>query len=339
MSLTRIKLKSFTAFKSLDVALGPGINVFIGRNGTGKTHLLKIAYSACKASLDESFPQKLVGSFLPYQGRLGRLAHRRGKSTTATVKVFRGDKELSVEFSNHTKEHTEATVTGREAWASEPLPLVYIPVKEMLANAPGFRSMYAKREVHFEEVYADIIDNAYLPILRGRPDAARKALLDRLQQELAGWVSVENETFFLKNDDGELEFTLLAEGMRKLGLLWLLIQNGALLKGSVLAWDEPETNMNPALIGTLVDVLLELQRMGVQILLATHDYVLLKEFDLRAQKQKGDAIRFHSLYRDDESGEIWHSAADEYALVDPNAISQTFLGLYDRDVERELGDG
>ena len=30
----------------------------------------------------------------------------------------------------------------------------------MLANAPGFRSLYARREIHFEEIYSDILMKA-----------------------------------------------------------------------------------------------------------------------------------------------------------------------------------
>ncbi len=45
-------------------------------------------------------------------------------------------------------------------WNASPIESVYIPVKEMLANAPGFRSLYAQREIHFESIYADIIDRA-----------------------------------------------------------------------------------------------------------------------------------------------------------------------------------
>ena len=73
--------------------------------------------------------------------------------------------------------------------------------------------------------------------------------------------------------NGEIEFTLLAEGLRKLGLIWLLIQNGTLGNDSVLFWDEPETNLNPKLYRTVIETLLTLQRNGVQIFLATHDYV------------------------------------------------------------------
>ena len=70
-----------------------------------------------------------------------------------------------------------------------------------------------------------------------------------------------------------------------------------------LFWDEPETNLNPKLMRSIIGILFELQRMGVQIFLATHDYVVLKELDLQSTKK--DKILFHSLFRvDEESGEI-----------------------------------
>ena len=73
--------------------------------------------------------------------------------------------------------------------------------------------------------------------------------------------------------------------------------------------------------------------MGVQILLATHDYVLLKEFDLR--KETGDEVRFHALYRD-EKGKVEHQSTEEFLEVHPNAISDTFADLYNREVRRSL---
>ncbi|HIJ26355.1 MAG TPA: ATP-binding protein, partial [Gammaproteobacteria bacterium] len=47
-----------------------------------------------------------------------------------------------------------------------------------------------------------------------------------------------------------------------------MIQNGTLLQGAVLCWDEPETNLNPRLMKTVVAILIELQRLGVQIFLS-----------------------------------------------------------------------
>ena len=55
-----------------------------------------------------------------------------------------------------------------------------------------------------------------------------------------------------------------------------------LLTNSVLFWDEPETNLNPAMFSELINVLLELQRDGVrQYSWQHHDYDILQELDLQ----------------------------------------------------------
>jgi hypothetical protein len=336
MSLSPIRFERFTAFDDLDVALSPGINVLIGANATGKTHLMKVAYAACditKTQLD--FAEKLVRVFLPSGGALGRLVKHQQASSRGAAEVYRGKQKLRVSFSNHSTVPQSSTVTGLKAWRGEPIECVYIPVKEMLSNAPGFRSLYAQREVHFEEVYADILDRAYRPALRGPTDAQRKRLLEIIQAAMDGKVTVKEWEFFLRNKQGNLEFSLLAEGMRKLGLLWLLIQNGTLLGGSVLFWDEPETNLNPKLFGVPMEILLELQRLGVQVFLATHDYAILKELDLR--RGKDDQLAFHSLYRDEGSGELACYSAEGFLVIHPNAIAEAFANLYDREVKRSLG--
>lgn len=71
--LTRITLENLTAFAQLEEDFSPGINVLIGDNGTGKTHLLKTLYAACAITLGEDaergFGQKLAGVFRPYEGQ------------------------------------------------------------------------------------------------------------------------------------------------------------------------------------------------------------------------------------------------------------------------------
>ncbi len=335
MTLERIKLERFTAFEKLDLVVSPGINVFVGANATGKTHLMKLAYAACditKTKLD--YAEKLIRTFLPSGRALGRLVKRHQASSRCAIELFRDNHRLKASFTNHTTKAESATLTYQNEWREKPVESVYIPVKEMLSNAPGFRSLYTQREVHFEEVYADILDRAYRPALRGPVDNPRRKLLSSLQKAINGKVTVKEEEFFLRNEQGNLEFSLLAEGIRKLGLLWLLIQNGTLLGGSVLFWDEPETNLNPKLYGILMEILLELQRAGVQIFLATHDYVILKELDLRKKKQ--DSIAFHSLFRDNKSVELLCDTSDNYLNIHSNAIAEAFADLYDREVKRSL---
>ncbi len=337
----RIKFTNFTAFKRLEVKFSSGINVFIGSNGTGKTHILKTVYAACDITKSKkSFAEKILGVFMPSMSQLGRLVTRQKASTRGTVDIFRSNaalstgKKLHLSFTNHAIKAESSKMQGEKMWGRFPIESVFIPVKETLSNAPGFRSMYNYREVHFEEVYADIIDRALLPLKRGPADRKRREILSRLREAMEGTVKVKNEEFFLRNEQGNLEFSLLAEGVRKLGLLWVLIQNGTLLEGAVFCWDEPEANLNPRILRKIVEILLILQRMGVQILIATHDYVLLKELDL--QKERNDKVTFHSLYRDKESKEIQCHSTDDYLQIHPNAIQDTFLDLYDRDVRHNL---
>ena len=168
---------------------------------------------------------------------------------------------------------------------------------------------------------------------RGPVDSQRRRILNQLAKVLEGKVSFSNEEFFLNSRQGKLEFTLVAEGLRKLGLLWLLLQNGTLLEGSILFWDEPETNLNPKLFGPVIQILLELQRMGVQVFMATHDYAILKQLDLRATE--GDQVAYHALYRDADN-QLACNTVHNYSNVSPNAIADAFDDLYDLDIERAI---
>ena len=332
MSITRVKLENFTVFESLDLEPSPGINVLVGANGTGKTHLMKVCYSACgNTNFNANFPEKLQALFLPSGYNQGRLLNRNSSSQEGRVLISRGDLELAISI---LRDPYEGSLTAPRKWINLELEGTYIPTKDMLANAPGFRSLYAAREVHFEETYLDILDRAFLPPLRDPAEFVPSRVLERLEAELGGKVTIHGEEFFLSNEQGEIEFTLLAEGLRKLGLLWLLIRNGSLKPGAVLFWDEPETNLNPMLYGVVIDVLLELQRVGVQVFLATHDYVILKELDLQAKE--GDKVAFHSLYRSPDTGQLECRTSDRYSGIQPNAIADTFSYIYDRDILRAV---
>lgn len=338
--LEQIRFEKFTAFRELTVVFSPGINIFVGENGTGKTHILKATYAACDVAKSKGgFAEKINNVFYPSGKQIGRLVKRSSTSSKGFVEVSRkvADKSirLRLSFSNHTPVPEKASVSGStKAWTENPFEAAYIPVKDMMANAPGFRSLYEAREIHFEEIYVDIIRQAFLPPLKGPIDQQRKRLLNSLQKAMDGKVIAKNEEFFLRNKQGELEFTLLAEGFRKMGLLWILIQNGTLLKGSALFWDEPETNLNPKLMRAIVSVLLELHRAGVQIFITTHDYVILKEFDL--QSEAADEIKYHSLFRNEETKEISTSATSSFSDIFPNAIDDTFGDLVTREIQKSM---
>ena len=152
--------------------------------------------------------------------------------------------------------------------------------------------MNQKYRMPFDGTQIDIIVNASLPETREIPDSC-KAVLDEISKVIDGTVVQEDDTFYvLKKDGRKVEFSLEAEGFRKLGLLWKLIRNGLLEKGSVLLWDEPEANLNPELYPMVANILLSLEENGVQIFIATHSYNFAKYLEIR--RNEAEQVMFHN---------------------------------------------
>ena len=113
--------------------------------------------------------------------------------------------------------------------------------------------------------------------------------MEGISELLGGELEYEESTgrFYLvtrRRDD--LPMPLVAEGLRKIATLVRLAQNGWLTPGTTLFWDEPEVNLNPLLMGEVVGAILSLARQGIQVFLATHSYVILKELDYAGESEQ-----------------------------------------------------
>lgn len=182
-----------------------------------------------------------------------------------------------------------------------------------------------------------LLDNGRFVFEPGRYE--EKSSASRTKAKQAQMYQDSTEWKFVPSGKYRLSSGMTAEGFRKIGVLQRLLSNGSLNPGTTgpLLWDEPESNLNPKLMRDLVQALLELARNGQQIILATHDYVLLKWFDLLMDKGKGDHVVFHRLYRTEGEENVQHESQSDYRIVGRSAISNTFAELYDEDVKRALG--
>lgn len=141
---------------------------------------------------------------------------------------------------------------------------------------------------------------------------------------------MHEDRFYLKpGTQAKLEFNLVAEGLRKIALLWQLIKNGTLEKGSVLFWDEPEANINPKYIPVLAELLVMLESEGVQIFVSTHDYFLSKYIEVK--RSENSEVQYISLYKDEED-RVQCETAKEFELLEHNAIMDTFRQLYREEI-------
>lgn len=69
MKIKRIKFQNYTVFEDQQMEFSPGINVIIGENGTGKTHLMKALYSALDFISIVLYPDGLYQSVTVWNGK------------------------------------------------------------------------------------------------------------------------------------------------------------------------------------------------------------------------------------------------------------------------------
>lgn len=352
MFIQKISLKNITVFDTLDMQFSDGINVFIGPNGVGKTHLLKILYSACCAADPKvSFSNKIVTCFAPDKHRISRLVRRKQGNNDASIditsknekigkllsnsKTF-NSKTLSASFSNKTPKW-DATVTGEEGWEKqqEGLSSVFIPAKEILSHSYNLNAAVAMNNVSFDDTYLDVINAAKIKVSSGKDAAIKKTLLSQIEAIIEGKVffDKERDEFYLKHGNTKIEFNLVAEGIRKIALLWQLVKNGVLVSGSVLFWDEPEANINPIHIPIIAEILLNLQQNGVQIFISTHDYFLNKYLEVK--RQTSDKVMFHSFFYD-EDHTVAVESAPHFKELTHNSILDTFINLYQEEIDKVM---
>ena len=330
MYLKEITMEDFTVFHRLTIKFSRGVNIFLGENGMGKTHVMKALYSACQAvKPDVSFSHKLVCVFRPDDYGIHRLVRRMNHGGRARVRVESDQQAIQASFTNRTPKWN-ADVFYEDAWEKQTgnTESTFIPAKEILSNAYNLSDAVRKGNVEFDDTYVDIIAAARIDLSRGPGTAEQKKYLKSLQKITQGRVAMADERFYLKpGNQARIEFNLVAEGVRKIALLWQLVKNGTLEKGAVLFWDEPEANINPKYLPVLVELLLELQRNGVQIFISTHDYILAKYFELRTLLR--DEVVYHSLYREEVSKDICVETEKKFSTLKHNAIMTAFSQLMD----------
>ncbi len=344
MIIKKLKLENYTVFENQQIEFDPGINIFIGENGTGKTHILKVLYSACQSvSKKTSFSHKLVSTMMPDDYKISRLITRKQGRGVGLIRVTAGelemaqDRVLTASFSGKTKKW-DADVTGEDGWEESfgGVSSIFIPAKEILSHSYNLNAASEMDNVRFDDTYLDIINAAKVDISAGRNSTTKEAMLKTIEKMTHGTViyDANRDEFYLKSGSSKQEFNLIAEGIRKMALLWQLVKNGTLEKGSILFWDEPEANINPTYIAMIVEMLLELQRKGVQIFISTHDYMLASYFEVK--KRSEDGVVFHSLSHQNTSGAVVYEKSEKFADLKSNPIIAAFDKLLNEIYGMEL---
>ena len=337
--LTKVSLQNFTVFSDASIAFAPGVNVFIGSNGTGKTQLLKGIYGCCESTREKDCRPFFECFRTQNSADLMRDSSLQSFGFTIECNQTNQIRNLSMEtytfgLTRDAKGKNAATQVAKISVPAAEIDAAYIPVKDMLTHAHGLLAMARKyQDFPFDKTLMDSIEKAERWIVK-EPTNLVGNLFDKLVDCMGGRVVYENDEFYILKQDGQkIRFELEAEGFKKLGVLWQFLMNETILPGTVLLWDEPESNLNPEFLPLVAECLLALAAMGVQVFISTHSYILAKYIEIKMKKQP---VLFHSFYIED--GLVHCESASLFSNLQHNSIMAAFETLMDEIYKGQGGE-
>lgn len=341
------RYKNFTTVPNGEWNFAAGLNVIVGENGLGKSHILKSIYALLKVqasktgelsktTLEKAYADKLVGVMRPESlGRLVKRKQGRDRCEIALIMKNAGQNSI-IGFASNAKSQVEIIQMPAEAL---PLSPVYLPTRELVTLCPWFVPLYDNYHLEFEETWRDTVSLLGAPSVKGPRETKAARLLKPLENEMGGRVIVDsnNGRFYLQiPGEGSMEMPLVAEGLRKLAMLARLISSGVLLEQGYLFWDEPETNLNPKLIKTVAESIVHLAAQGIQVFIATHSLFLLRELEilLGMPTRQDIAVQYFGL-RGGASGVEMQQGVSIDAIGDITALEES---LQQSDRYLAMGD-
>jgi energy-coupling factor transporter ATP-binding protein EcfA2 len=345
--LNSMRVKKFTVFRDEEFQFASGLNVIVGENSSGKSHLLKLAYALIATSaeagknpnaseptktyLQKAYADKLLGVFRPES--LGRLASRKQGHERCEVSLSFDDCHLNTGMSLATSSKTNVQIEQLPTRWDLQSPL-YLPTRELLTIYPNFVSVYEGHYLEFEETWRDTCILLGALSRKGPRTGETASLIEPIESALGGRVVLDqNGRFYLSvPGSGNMEMPLVAEGFRKLAMIARLIANGVIQAQSYVFWDEPEATLNPRLIRLVAKVIHELCARGVQVFIATHSFFLLKELDLLSRRTP-IAQCFIGLTRHEGEWDVTCEQSDSLAGLSNIVALDEELSQYDRELE------
>lgn len=286
--VSRVQFKNFGPLPDFEWSGLKSINLIVGRNGTGKTLLLKAIYATLKSletyrrgceprTLAEILSDKLYWTF--QTGSLGALVSKRGDGDLA-FEIEIGGESLSYRVERNSNEVVDLVSSCKPRRVDS----TFFSLASVL---PHYSVVRESRErdflFGFDDPCYDLACAASYPVsqreLPGRFDECRQAL-----REIIGGSLEFNETnqswTFVADDGNRYSLNVAGETVCKLGAFERLLGNRYIEPGSVLFFDGFDAGLDSNASRRLRYIWRLLAKEGVQIFVAASSpFKMFQELD------------------------------------------------------------
>lgn len=319
-----MSLENFTVFKKADFTFSPGLNTIIGGAGTGKSHLLKLAYSIlsledCMIKTDQKRHASLY--------------------IADTIKNVFGWQDLD-DFISYTMRDKVCSIQAnyysdviKFHFTNHDLSAVKIEVYPKTCVGRSHPVLIPNMQASLGDVYNSIHQLKYAPLTKrkGLNEIQTNQIIEPIEKAIGGTIILgEDLNLYIRSKTDVQRVTrlsMLSIGLQVMAHISCLIKYyDKFLDRKVLLWDQPETNLSPSLIRLIAKTILCLCQSGVQVFITTHSLFLLRELDILCRSIPFNQVqnRFFELEQTNEG-----------TLVNQgDTIDDVPLTLVDEDLEQ-----
>lgn len=288
--VSRVQFKNFGPLPDFEWSGLKSINLIVGRNGTGKTLLLKAIYAMLKSletyrrgceprTIDEILSDELYWTF-----QTGNLDALVGKSNSAKLlfELEINGESLRCQINRGAKNETVAVLSNTCKPRRE--DSVFFPLNDVLT---AYSAIMSTRERYcifgFDNPSYHLARAASYRVPR-RPVPDCFSECREVLREITGGCVEFNETTcswsFIDSAKNVYPIATTSATVQKLGLLERLLDNRYITSGSVLFFDEPDAGLDSNAIRRLRHVWCLLAEVGVQIFVAASSpFKMFQELD------------------------------------------------------------
>lgn len=334
--IEKFSLENCGPLKKVQWEPGPGFNVIIGENDTGKTLLLKTLYVAVRSMEEyrrgqdirtyrQTLDNKLTWTF--QLKKVGDLV-RRGEGNRFKFEAVISSQKIFFTFGQSAEKGVGETV---EPDITRNSNSIYFPAKEILSLESIIRqSREIDLQFGFDDTYYDLVQAVNKPPQMGKNWKAFAHARKNLAEMIGGRIEQSDKQWYFVKGKSWHPIFVTAEGVKKIAILDRLLSNRILSPESVIFVDEPEAALHPEAIVRFVNVLSLLAGQGVQIFMATHSYFVLKKLQLLAGQNQQSVPVLSVSGKEPVLNDLKDGMPD-------NPIVNTSIALYEQELEASLG--
>jgi energy-coupling factor transporter ATP-binding protein EcfA2 len=314
----------------------------LGENGMGKTHLLKIMYGIMEGVsgfetahvISDEQTLKVINNNLCdiFQIQsLSELCRLGNPGANAYIMCQLADSHNITVNISQSKDNTLLPLTIEGCFSSRNLKIpspIFIPAKETLSATSESAILYEEYKLGLDRTYYTLSKAISRPSSKQLGGA--KEIIVVLEEIIGGRMFLQEglPSFRFPGQDTLRTIDTLSEGYRKIALLAHLIANKSLKPGTTLFWDDTETSLGPKLMKDLAIALVLLAQYGIQIILSTHSFFLMKELSL--QGSQDNPLHYFNIVKDSSGVIVVEQGGNLTELGKVSSVDET-LSQYDRE--------